>query len=79
MRGAGGLGMSSVNVPGGRPFFLRVEALRGICAAMVAGYHISGWGAPAGRLLPHDPWIGAGALQNAVGRVKLICSRVMPR
>ena len=71
MRGAGGLGMSSVNVPGGRPFFLRVEALRGIGAAMVAGYHISGWGAPAGRLLPHDPWIGAGALQNTVGRVEL--------
>lgn len=63
--------MSSVNEPGGRPFFLRVEALRGICAAMVAGYHVSGWGAPAGLLLPHNPWIGVGALQNAVGRVEL--------
>ena len=54
-----------------RPFFNRVESLRGICAALVAGYHVSGWGAPAGMLLPHQPWIGVGPLQNAIGRVEL--------
>jgi peptidoglycan/LPS O-acetylase OafA/YrhL len=38
---------------------------------MVAGYHMSGWGALQGRLLPeHRPW-ATSAAQNAIGRVEL--------
>ena len=54
-----------------RPFFGRVEALRGLCAAMVAGWHMSGLPAPWGTLLRQRPWTSGGALQNAIGRFEL--------
>lgn len=63
---------NAVGNTGPRPFFGRVESLRGLCAVMVAGYHMSGWGAPEGRLLPeHVAWGSVGALQNGIGRFEL--------
>ena len=39
---------------------------------MVAGYHMSGWGAAQGGILPEQrPWAGAGVAQNAIGQVEL--------
>lgn len=64
--------MSTQTDAGARPFFGRVEALRGVCAVIVAGYHMTGWGAPQGGLLPErNGWAGAGAMQNAIGRFEL--------
>ena len=62
---------NAVGQVGGRPFFGRVESLRGLGAVMVAGYHMSGWGALQGRLLPEQrPW-AASAAQNTIGQVEL--------
>jgi peptidoglycan/LPS O-acetylase OafA/YrhL len=54
-----------------RPFFTRVESLRGICAVMVAGWHVSGWAVNGVQLLPHLPWAQADWVQNAIGRFEL--------
>jgi peptidoglycan/LPS O-acetylase OafA/YrhL len=54
-----------------RPFFHRVESLRGIGAVIVAAWHVSGWNMNGVQLLPHFPWPAAGWLQNAVGRFEL--------
>ena len=54
-----------------RPFFSRVESLRGLGAMLVAGYHISGVPLHGVQLLPHVPWQGAGAIENAIGRLGL--------
>ena len=54
-----------------RPFFHRVESLRGIGAVMVAGWHVSGWHVNGIALLPHRPWLEAGWFQNALGRFEL--------
>ena len=54
-----------------RPFFHRVESLRGIGAVMVAGWHVSGWGVNGVQLLPHLPWSEVSWLQNAIGRLEL--------
>ena len=54
-----------------RPFFTRVESLRGLGAMLVAGYHISAVPLHGIQLLPHLPWQGAGAIENALGRFVL--------
>jgi peptidoglycan/LPS O-acetylase OafA/YrhL len=54
-----------------RPFFDRVESLRGLGAVAVAGWHLSGWGMNGVMLLPHVPWESAGAAQNVIGKVVL--------
>jgi peptidoglycan/LPS O-acetylase OafA/YrhL len=51
-----------------RPFFTRVESLRGIGALAVAGFHMSGWYLHGVQLSPHVPWQGVGGLQAALGK-----------
>jgi peptidoglycan/LPS O-acetylase OafA/YrhL len=52
-------------LPESRPFFTRVESLRGLGALAVAGYHFSGWWVHGVALLPDYPWSNAGPFQNA--------------
>ena len=54
-----------------RPFFARVESLRGLGAVAVAAYHFSGWTVHGVSLFPATAWDGAGTLQNAMGRLGL--------
>ena len=54
-----------------RPFFGRVESLRGVGAVAVAAYHLSGWAVYDVMLLPHQPWSGIGPIQNTAGRLAL--------
>ena len=54
-----------------RPFFTRVESLRGVGAVAIAAYHLSGFSIHGALLLPHQPWQGVGAAQNAVGQLIL--------
>ena len=54
-----------------RPFFHRVESLRGIGAVIVAAWHVSGWAVNGVMLLPHMPWPDAGWVQNTIGRIEL--------
>jgi len=60
-------------IPAGtaRPFYGRVESLRGIGAAAIAGYHFSGMMVHGVPLLPAVPWAGAGIAQEALRRVGL--------
>jgi peptidoglycan/LPS O-acetylase OafA/YrhL len=55
-----------------RPFFGRVESLRGLGALAVAAYHMSGAMLHGVRLFPHGAWDGAGTSQNALGRFALV-------
>jgi peptidoglycan/LPS O-acetylase OafA/YrhL len=48
-----------------RPFFTRVESLRGLGAMAIAAYHISGLPLNGVPLFPTNPWEGAGMFQNA--------------
>jgi peptidoglycan/LPS O-acetylase OafA/YrhL len=57
--------------PEPRPFFGRVESLRGIGCLAVAAYHMSGWPFHGYLLLPLQPWPAAGGAQNAIGKVVL--------
>lgn len=64
----------SSDAPGARkdrPFFGRVEALRGIGALTVAGYHFSGCGAHGFTFLQHDSWPAATPLQHAIASLGL--------
>ncbi len=54
-----------------RPFFHRVESLRGIGAVIVAAWHVSGWAVNGVLLLPHVPWPEVGWFQNTIGRIEL--------
>jgi peptidoglycan/LPS O-acetylase OafA/YrhL len=54
-----------------RPFFTRVESLRGVGALAIAAYHFSGYALHGVLLLPHQAWSDVGNLQNAVGRLVL--------
>lgn len=56
---------------GERPFFGRIESLRGLGCLAVAAYHASGWWLNGSQLLPHEPWNGVGASQNTAGRIAL--------
>lgn len=58
-------------MPAPRPFFPRIESLRGAGAVLIAAYHMSGWALHGARLLPEHPWTEAGATQNALGRLVL--------
>jgi peptidoglycan/LPS O-acetylase OafA/YrhL len=49
-----------------RPYFGRVESLRGLGALAVAGYHFSGCGIHGVQLLPAAPWPDADWLQNTI-------------
>lgn len=64
-------GTAVVGAPEARPFFHRIQTLRGIGAVMVAGWHVSGWLVNGVQLLPHTPWPMVGGVQNAVGAVEL--------
>jgi peptidoglycan/LPS O-acetylase OafA/YrhL len=55
-----------------RPFFHRVESLRGIGTVLVATWHLSGWVINGVTVLPHQPWAAVGWLQNAIGRFELM-------
>jgi peptidoglycan/LPS O-acetylase OafA/YrhL len=55
--------------PEPRPFFGRVESLRGLGALAVAGYHFGGCGLNGAQLLPDTRWADAGALQNGLRQV----------
>lgn len=52
-----------------RPFYTRIESLRGIGALAVAAYHFSGVAVNGVPLFPYAPWPNAGPLQNALGRL----------
>ena len=62
---------ANVGIMEPRPFFGRIESLRGIGAMIVAAWHVSGWAINGVLLLPHQPWQQASALQNAIGRFEL--------
>jgi peptidoglycan/LPS O-acetylase OafA/YrhL len=52
-----------------RPFFGRVESLRGLGALAVAGYHFAGCWLNGAQLLPDTRWADAGAVQNGLRQV----------
>jgi peptidoglycan/LPS O-acetylase OafA/YrhL len=54
-----------------RPFFGRIDALRGLGALTVAGYHFSGCCLHGFALLQFDAWPAATSLQHAVARIGL--------
>jgi peptidoglycan/LPS O-acetylase OafA/YrhL len=68
-----GIPGSSDPATAGRPFFTRVESLRGLGALAVAGYHMTGAVLHGRALFPHLPWPGVGESQNALGRFALAC------
>jgi|GEM_PF-4075049 len=49
-----------------RPFFGRVESLRGLGTLAIAGYHFAGMMFFTGPLLPDVPWPDANAIQNGI-------------
>jgi peptidoglycan/LPS O-acetylase OafA/YrhL len=53
-------------VPESRPFFGRIESLRGLGALAVAAYHFTGCVVHGVQLLPDTPWDGADRVQNAI-------------
>jgi peptidoglycan/LPS O-acetylase OafA/YrhL len=55
----------------GRPFFDRIESLRGLGTLAVAGYHFTGCCLHGVTLLPQAKWGDAGPVQTAIGRVGL--------
>ncbi len=52
-----------------RPFFTRVESLRGIGALTVAGYHISGWQVNGVPLFGEHSWSGVNSLGSLLNRL----------
>jgi peptidoglycan/LPS O-acetylase OafA/YrhL len=59
------------NMQGARPFFHRLESLRGIGAVIIAGWHFPGWAVHGIQWPPHVPWPTAGWVQNAIGGFEL--------
>jgi peptidoglycan/LPS O-acetylase OafA/YrhL len=55
--------------PEPRPFFGRVESLRGLGALAVAGYHFAGCWLNGTPLMPDVRWADAGAVQNGLRQV----------
>ncbi len=70
--GAPGKQPRSEKPPGDRPFFGRVESLRGLGAMAVAGYHISGCPLHGAALFPVGPWDGTGTRENVLRRLGLV-------
>jgi len=56
-----------------RPYFGRVDSIRGLGALAVAGVHFSGSVLVGRTLLPHLPWTDASWFQNFIGRIGLAC------
>lgn len=56
-----------------RPYFGRVDSIRGLGALAVAGVHFSGSVLAGRTLLPHLPWTDASWFQNFIGRIGLAC------
>jgi peptidoglycan/LPS O-acetylase OafA/YrhL len=59
-------------VPQERPFFTRIESLRGLGALAVAGWHMSGLNLHGVQLLPHVAWNEVGSVQNTVGKLAFV-------
>lgn len=57
--------------PRDRPFFGRVESLRGLGALVVAGWHFTGCSLHGVALFPNGSWAGTGTLQNGLRRLGL--------
>jgi peptidoglycan/LPS O-acetylase OafA/YrhL len=58
--------------PEHRPFFARVESLRGLGAFAVAGWHISGGSINGVQLFEHAPWSGVDGFQRILGKVAFL-------
>jgi peptidoglycan/LPS O-acetylase OafA/YrhL len=54
-----------------RPFFARVESLRGLGAFAVAGWHMSGWSLNGVQLFEHTTWNEVDGIQRILGRIAL--------
>jgi peptidoglycan/LPS O-acetylase OafA/YrhL len=65
-----GIGQGALSGPV-RPFFTRVESLRGVGALAIAAYHFSGYGLHGVVLLPHQAWPHVGPIQNVAGGLAL--------
>jgi peptidoglycan/LPS O-acetylase OafA/YrhL len=63
---SGSLPQSDAAMGGERPFFSRVESLRGLGAMAIAAYHISGSWLHGVALFPEMPWKDCRGLQCAV-------------
>jgi peptidoglycan/LPS O-acetylase OafA/YrhL len=58
--------------PNQRPFFTRVEALRGLGAFAVAGWHMSGWSLNGVQLFEHTTWSEVDGIQSILGRIAMV-------
>jgi peptidoglycan/LPS O-acetylase OafA/YrhL len=58
--------------PEHRPFFTRVESLRGLGAFAVAGWHMSGWSLNGVQLFEHTTWSEVDGFQRVIGRMALV-------
>ena len=59
-------------MPEQRPFFTRIESLRGLGAFAVAGWHMSGFTLHGVQLFPHLTWAGIGSVQNTLGKIAFV-------
>lgn len=55
-----------------RPFFERVESLRGVGALAVAGFHFSGCVLNGITILPQVPWKDSSLFQRVLGQIAII-------
>jgi peptidoglycan/LPS O-acetylase OafA/YrhL len=58
--------------PEHRPFFTRVESLRGLGAFAVAGWHMSGWRLNGVQLFEHTTWNAVDDIQRILGRIAFV-------
>jgi peptidoglycan/LPS O-acetylase OafA/YrhL len=58
--------------PERRPFFTRVESLRGLGAIAVAGWHMSGWNLNGVQLFEHMTWSEVDGIQRILGRIAFV-------
>jgi peptidoglycan/LPS O-acetylase OafA/YrhL len=72
------MSINASEMTAGRPFFSRLESIRGLGAVVIAGYHFSGIDLHGRSLLPHVRWADVGAgwrdaglMQYALGRLSL--------
>jgi len=64
--------MKAIRMAEERPFFTRIESLRGLGALAVAGWHMSGWSVHGVQLFPHMPWSEVGGFQNTLGKIGFV-------
>jgi hypothetical protein len=60
------------SIPNERPFFTRVESLRGLGAFAVAGWHMSGWNIHGVQLFEHTTWHDVGSFQRTLGKIAFV-------